>query len=344
MRLAVLVNDVVTESPMYTTTALIRTARARGHEVFILGVEDLVHDSGHVCAWAREAPEPTDTAEAFMAAVREQDRTRRRRITIDDFDVLLLRNNPYDDLPSRPWAAQVGLIFGQEAQRHGVIVLNDPVGLSGATSKLYLEHFPSDIRPKGIVTRRPDDVREMMREHGAVVVKPLTGYGGRGVFVLRDGDDANFNQILEAVSGFGYVMVQEYLEEAQRGDVRLLLLDGRPLIRDGRLAAIRRIAASGDLRNNIKAGGRAEAVEVTDDLLRIAELARPRLTQDGMWLVGLDVVGDKVLEVNVFSTGGVVGATRLYGVDFASSVIESLERKVAHAARGPVDNRVLACV
>lgn len=342
MRIGFLINDVATELPSYATVALIRAAKRRSHHAYVIGTGDFVYERGRVCAWAREAPDAGDSPEAFLAALRSESPA--ARVTVDDFDVLLLRNNPYDDLPERPWAAQVGLVFGNEAKRHGVLVLNDPEGLAHALNKLYLEQFPAAMRPATLVTRHPEDVRSFQREHGTVVVKPLNGSGGRSVFVVRADDADNFHQIVEAVGAYGYLVVQEYLPAAREGDVRLLLLNGRLLERDGRVAAMRRVSGNGDLRNNVAAGGTVKPVNVDDTMRGLAELARPRLIQDGMWLVGLDVVGDKVMEINVFSPGGLVSTSAFAGVDFASIAIEDLERKIAHASQGKFDNRLLACL
>ncbi len=342
MKLGALVNDLATEKPGYTTVALLRAARRHSHEVYVLSTEDFAYERGRLAAWAHEAPDACDSPEAFLAALRDPARV--ARITIDELDVLLLRNNPADDLPQRPWAAQAGLVFGDEAQRHGVLVLNDPSGLTHALSKLYLERFPAAMRPESIVTRHTEDVRAFARQHGTVVVKPINGSGGRSVFVLRADDADNFNQIVEAARAYGYLVVQEYLPAAREGDVRMLLLNGRPLEKSGKIAAFRRVAANGDLRNNVTAGGRVKPVNVSDTMISLAELARPRLIEDGMWLVGLDIVGDRVLEVNVFSPGGLVGAGGLYEVDYASLVVADLERKIAHAKRAQFDNRLLACL
>lgn len=343
MRIGVLINDVETEKSSYTSVALMRAARRRSHHVYVIGTGDFVYERGLVCAWAREAPDAGACAEEFLTTLRS-DAARSHRVTVDDLDVLLLRNNPYDDLPERPWAAQVGLVFGDEAKHHGVLVLNDPHGLAHALNKLYLERFPASMRPASLVTRHVEDVRAFVRELGTAVVKPLNGSGGRSVFVLRAGEADNFNQILEAVSVHGYLVVQEYLPKAREGDVRLFLMNGRLLEKDGKIAAMRRVSSQGDLRNNVKVGGVVKPVNVDDSMRALAELARPRLIQDGMWLVGLDVVGDKVMEVNVFSPGGLISTSAFTGIDFPSLVIEDLERKIAHASQAKFDNQLLACL
>jgi glutathione synthase len=345
VRIGVLVNDVARERSSYTTVALLRAARRHAHRVFVIGVGDFVYEAGRIAAWAREAPDAGESPEAFVEALRASPPV---RSTVGDLDVLLLRNNPYDDLEERPWAAQAGLVFGEEAKRCGVLVLNDPAGLAHALNKLYLERFPAALRPASIVTRHAEDVRVFAAAHGTIVVKPLNGSGGRGVFIVRPEDDANFNQILEAVGAHGYVVAQEYVPEAREGDVRLLLLNGRPLEKDGKIAAMGRVSAKGDLRHNVSAGASVKPVNVSACMLELAELARPRLIEDGMFLVGLDIVGSdtraKVLEVNVFSPGGLVSASAFSGVDYAAVLVEDLERKVAHASHDHFDNRLLACL
>jgi glutathione synthase len=325
MNIAILVNRIETETPRYTTTALARAARARGHEVFELGATDFMCGRS-LEAWAHRAPEPCETGREFLAKL--EDESSAARACLDDCSVLLLRNNPYDEMVERPWAAHVGLVFGEEAQRRGVVVLNDPIALTRAMTKLYLDRFPEEVRMPSIITRHAEDVRAFAKEHGTIVLKPLYGSGGRGVFIQRADEHDNANQIFEAVSAFGYVLAQAYLPEAREGDVRLLMLNGRVLEGGGKIAAFRRKASNGDLRNNVTAGGHTEAIEDEAPLRRIADIVGPQLAKDGIWLAGIDVVGDKVLEINVWSPGGVLGASKFAGVDFATMLVEDLERRV----------------
>ena len=178
------------------------------------------------------------------------------------------------------------------------------------------------------------------------MLKPLQGSGGSGVFVVNSDESPNLNQIIEAIARDGYVVVQEFLEEAKNGDVRMFLMNGRPLTVDGEYAAFRRRNSEGDVRSNMSAGGKAEKAKVTDEMLHMVELVRPKLVADGMFLVGLDIVGDKLMEVNVFSPGGLGSCQALYDVDFAPAIIADLERKVdvrQHYA-GRMDNANLATI
>src|SRR5690606_15405432 len=146
------------------------------------------------------------------------------------------------------------------------------------------------------------------------------GSGGKNVFLVKDGESANLNQITEVISSHGYVVVQEYLPDAVNGDVRLFLMNEVPLTAGGRCAALRRVNTDGDMRSNIHAGGEPRPVEVTADMLSIVETVRPKLIKDGMFLVGLDIVGDKLMEVNVFSPGGLHTMSGMYDVDFFTPV------------------------
>jgi glutathione synthase len=174
-------------------------------------------------------------------------------------------------------------------------------------------------------------------EGGSAVLKPLQGSGGTNVFLVTPAEMANLNQMIEAVSRDGYVIAQEYLPAARNGDTRLFLMNGVPLQVGGKYAAFRRVSAGSDVRSNLRAGGTIGKAEVTDDMLRLAEVVRPRLTRDGMFLVGLDIVGDKLMEINVFSPGGLGSAGKLEEVDFTTAIIESLERKVSYRAHAPED-------
>ncbi len=142
----------------------------------------------------------------------------------------------------------------------------------------------------------------------------------------------------------GYVVTQEYLPAAADGDLRMFLLNGEPLTCEGKYAAIHRKSSGKDMRSNLHTGGKVKKASVTKAALKLAALVRPKLIRDGMFLVGLDIAGDKLMEINVFSPGGLFSANETQGVNFGAVVIESIERKVASRASNPVPftNRELA--
>jgi glutathione synthase len=329
MKMGFLVNDVMTEQAGFTTTRLACEAVNRGHEVSVFGVGDLAYDPDEFI----RARVRTTTKKSFRShetCLRElQGKAAiRKRVTVDELDVLMLRNVPSDDYLARPWASTAAAEFGRLAMRHGVIVVNDPNGLAKANSKMYFQLFPEEVRPRTLVTRDRNELKAFSREEGTIVLKPLQGSGGTSVFLVRPDDMPNLNQMIDAVSRDGFVIAQEYLPAAQDGDIRLFMMNGRPLRVKGKYAAFRRHREGGDMRSNIHAGGKLAPAEITGTALRIAEIVRPKLVQDGMFLVGLDIVGDKLMEINVFSPGGLGSAQRFTKVNFSRYVIEALERKV----------------
>jgi len=330
MRIGFVVNQVATEKPEYTTTRLALAATRREHETWLMGVEDFAHEPGGVvAARARTSPgKRYKSLETFLEAVRGDDGAE-EQIRVDELDVLLMRNDPAEDAVDRPWAVTSGVLFGQLALTRGVLVVNDPCSLANATNKTYFQHFPEAARPRTLISRDFDAIQSFVDDAGGeAVLKPLQGSGGSSVFVVSDEESPNLHQIVETILRDGYVVAQERLPDAE-SDVRLFLMNGAPLQCDGAYAAIRRVNESADPRSNMHAGGTAEPVEVTDEMLALAELARPKLRADGMFLVGLDIASGKLMEINVFSPGGLGSAQRVSGVDFAAAVIDDLERKVA---------------
>lgn len=346
MKIGLVCNDIATEEASYTTTRLGLSALELGHDVCLMGVGDFADDpDGHVRAWARVPSRKGYRTTTTYLADLQHDKAKLERVTVDELDVLMLRNDPAAELGKRPWAQSAGFLFGQRAAARGVVVVNDPHALAAASSKLYFEYFPEAVRPRSLISRNPDDLKKFVEEEGGrACLKPLQGSGGTNVFVLDPKTAGNLNQIIEVVTRDGYAIAQEYLPAAKHGDTRFFLMNGDPLIVDGHYCAFRRISAKGDVRSNLHAGGRLAKARVTDEMLALAAMVRPRLIADGMFLVGLDIVGTKLMEINVFSPGGLGSAAKFEKVDFSHAVIEALERKVetrAHA-HGALSNRQLA--
>ena len=329
MKIGFVVNDVMTEEAGFTTTRLAHEAHKQGHEAYVLGVGDLAYDPDeHIRARARTVPaKKYGTQEAFLRDLQGA-KAAKQRVTVDELDVLMLRNVPSDDYLKRPWASAIASEFGRVAMRHGVIVVNDPNGLAKASTKMYFQLFPEEVRPRTLITRDRDEIKAFAREEGRCVLKPLQGSGGASVFLVQESDIPNLNQMIDAVSRDGFVICQEYLPAAEEGDMRLFVMNGRPLQVKGKYAAFRRVRGGGDMRSNIHAGGKLAPAEITEKDLKIAEIVRPKLVQDGMFLVGLDIVGDKLMEINVFSPGGLGSAQKFTKINFNQYVIHALERKV----------------
>ncbi|MCZ4089167.1 glutathione synthase [Sinorhizobium psoraleae] len=346
MRIAFFVNSIEGEATYYTTTWLALAALARGHDVCYVMPGDFVlrsDDSLLARATTLHGPKPKKP-ETLLNALKDE-RAKIRTIDVNEIDVLFLRNDPSEDAERRSWAAYAGVNFGRLAVDRGVIVVNDPTGLAAAQNKLYFQGFPEVVRPTSLISRSIEEIRGFIDAHpDGVILKPLQGSGGKNVFKIGSREEANLNQIFEVASGEGYLIAQTYLPEATAGDVRLFLMNGRPLERDGVYAALRRVPAKGEVRSNIHASGTPEAATITPEILALAEKLRPKLMDDGMFLVGLDIVGDKILEINVFSPGTLPEIAGLCGVDFSEDIIIALENKlsVRQLYAGTLSNRTLA--
>ena len=327
MRLAFFVNDVATEIDEYTTTRLARAAARRGHEVWYVGLGDveLGQCDGQLMARAHAAEfDNDDTLESFMERIKGCEV---ERVVMDDLDALFLRNESIDDLHERSWASPLGVVFGQMLKARGVTVVNDPTSLMRATSKFYLEEFPEKIRPRSLVTRDPEAIERFVSEVGHCVVKPLYGAKGRNVFMIEDETETNLAQMTEAVLADGYAIVQEFVDGGEDGDARIFLLEGQILERNGKLAAFRRVPMGNDPRANISTGGRSVPLEIGEVERGIVEAMSNKLVADGLYFVGIDVIGGKVVEINAESPGGMQSIERLYEIDVCPTVIEALERR-----------------
>ena len=328
MKIGFVVNDVMTEEAGFTTIRLACEAVNQGHEAFVFGVGDVAYDPDEfVRARARTVSRKSYKSHETFLKELQGPKAVKHRVTVDELDVLMLRNVPSDDFIKRPWATNTATEFGRVAMRHGVIVVNDPNGLAKACSKMYFQLFPEEVRPKTLITRDRAELKAFAQEQGRIVLKPMQGSGGAAVFLVRPEDVPNLNQMIDAVSRDGFVIAQEYLSAAEEGDTRLFIMNGRPLRVKGKYAAFRRVRSGGDMRSNIHAGGKLAPAEISREALSIAETVRPKLVQDGMFLVGLDIVGDKLMEINVFSPGGLGSAQKFTKINFTRYVIEALERK-----------------
>lgn len=329
MRVCFIVNNVRTQRSTYTTLHLAFAAHRRGHDVAFVSVDALsIGDDNLVLGQVvRARAGRMKTVSAYAKGMVDES-ARRETARLNDFDVVFLRNNPQmgDSAPDR---FNPAIEFGRRLKQAGVMVVNDPDGLARAGSKMYLAGFPSEIRPKTLITRSVERVRAFLRDlDDAAIIKPLHGFGGENVFYVGRGQTANLAQMISTVRSEGYVIVQEYLPAVAKGDKRVLLLGGVP-VRVGDVdAAYRRMRPRDDIRNNMHIGGTRKPGPLTDVERTVCDLVRPRLVADGLYFVGLDLVGDKILEINVFAPGGIHNINELYDVDVGTQVVRDLERKV----------------
>jgi len=291
-----------------TTFAFIEAAQARGHESLHCGPADLGIRGGKTYARVRgvsthaQAPRITLDGEP-------------RDVVLETTDAIFIRKDPPFD------RAYSYLTLLLEHARGGPVIVNDPRGLRDANEKLYAINF-SEFTPTTIVTSDRDSILAFMNEHERAVIKPLDGAGGSGVLMLNAGDK-NARAIVDVISHEGkrLVMVQEFLPAVTAGDKRILLLDGEPL------GAINRVPRADDLRSNIHVGGSVVPCDISAREHEMIKKIAPRLRADGLIFVGLDVIGERLTEVNVTSPTGIQELGRHTSSKPSEKVIAWVENK-----------------
>jgi glutathione synthase len=304
-----------------TTLAFMREASLRGHEVLHTRAEWLWVEHGRPQARlhpARALASPAAPAgtPAFTLGETGID------TPLDALDAVFVRTDPpFDQIYLR--ATQILSLCAAGKP----FVLNDPAGLRAANEHLYALHFP-ELTPRSLVSADRARLREFaFAARKGIVVKPIDGHGGMGVFWVRHGDP-NAGSILDTLTREGRdpILAQEYIEAVAEGDKRVLLLDGEPI------GALNRLPAPGELRANLHVGARPLRAEITERDREIARALAPRLEADGLWFTGLDVIGGLLTEVNVTSPTGVADIERLTGENLSARVLDFVESRARSAA------------
>jgi len=242
-------------------------------------------------------------------------------------DLVWIQTNPAHD--PRSWAHDGAFVILALAKRQGVRVVNDPETLLRAGSKIYLSSLPEAVRPQTLVSADPEEILAFVYALGGrAVLEPAGGTRGSDVLLVTAESRFNLRQIVDVVTRGGFAMAQAFVPEAAAGDVRVLLMNGAPLQAGGAAAVVRRLPGGGEFRSNVAAGGTATAAVLTERIREVCALVGPTLARDGLFLVGLDLIGPVIVEANVFSPEGLPDAGRLQGVDFLTPVIEGLEHLV----------------
>ncbi len=291
-----------------TTYVLMLETQARGHEVWYMELKDMFVKN----------TVPTCNATQLTLSRGEDYYTKGAEETmrLDSFDVIWMRKDP----PFNPDYIYSTYILSLVDESRSLVV-NKPSGIRESNEKLYTLYFP-DIIPDSLVTKDPDELRSFLTEVGGeIVVKPLDGHGGEGVFYIREGDK-NQNVIIESITNFGteYVMAQKFIEKVSEGDKRIILLNGEPLG-----AVLRVPKPGGEFRCNFHSGGSPSKSMLTDRDLEICRTIAPRLRQDGLYFVGIDVIGGYVTEINTTSPTGVQEINNLNGEKIETQVIDFID-------------------
>ncbi len=296
-----------------TTFSMMREAAARGHALMACGPQDLRWQKGEpVTAFVRDITLTGDAHDWYRAA---QEPPHERPQPLRDVDAVLMRKDPPFD--SEYFYATHLL---EQAEREGARVFNRPRALRDHPEKLAILEFPDLIGPT-LVTRDAGDIRAFHAEHRDIILKPLDGMGGMGIFRVRE-DGLNLGSITETLNKFGTqtVMVQRFLPEIAQGDKRILVIGGEPVP-----YSLARIPQGSEVRGNLAAGGKGVAQPLSARDREIAEALGPVLKARGLLLVGLDVIGDCLTEINVTSPTGFQEITQQAGYDVAKRYVDALE-------------------
>ena len=291
-----------------TTFALSLEAQRRGHALYHYTPDRLSMDGGKV--YARVEPMTVRDEKGNHFSLGEPKRT-----DLSTMDVVLLRQDPPFDMN------YITTTHILERIHPGTLVVNDPAWVRNSPEKIFVTEFP-DLMPETLVTRDAAEVAAFRKQHGDIIVKPLYGNGGAGIFHLRE-DDRNLASLLEMFSQMFRepFIVQRYLKDVRKGDKRIILIEGEPV------GAINRVPAEHDSRSNMHVGGRAEAAGLTEREREICARIGPSLRERGFVLVGIDVIGDHMTEINVTSPTGVREVKRFGGADIAALFWDAVETR-----------------
>ena len=289
---------------------LAEEAQNRGHSLFYYSPDQLAYQEGRITARGRDLEVRREQgAHAILGDMRE--------VELSDFDVVWLRQDPPFDMH---YITSTHLLDRLTPE---VLVVNDPFWVRNYPEKLLVLDFP-DLTPPTTIARDLDTIKAFKQKHGDVILKPLYGNGGAGVFRL-DAADRNLTSLHELFTGFSRepLIVQKFLPDVSNGDKRVILVDGEPV------GAINRVPAAGETRSNMHVGGRPEKIGLSERDLEICAAIGPLLKEKGQIFVGIDVIGDYLTEINVTSPTGIQELERFDGVNIAEKIWEAIETRRA---------------
>jgi len=289
--------------------ALIEEAQARGFEVLHYSPKDLSFLDGKVTARVRSLKVRRIVGDHFTLGAEA-------KVDLSTMDVVLLRQDPPFDM------AYITTTHILEHIQATTLVVNDPVAVRNAPEKLYATHFDG-LMPPTLITHNRDDILAFRVAHKDIILKPLYGNGGAGVFHVTPGDE-NLNSLIETFTTFYRepMIVQKYLPEIRQGDKRIILIDGEVA------GALNRVPAEGEARSNLHVGGRPEASTLTKREQEICAAIGPDLKKQGLLFVGIDVIGHWLTEINVTSPTGIQEIARFDGTNLAGLIWDAIERRL----------------
>ncbi|MFP5272918.1 glutathione synthase [Coleofasciculus sp.] len=323
MKFAFIIDPLSKLNPSHdTSVALMEAAQALGHEVWVTQAQKLTVVNNQ--AWAnleKVQLTPAELVEGrWVVSERWYAISDTVSFPLEEMDAVFMRTDPPVTIPYLYATYILDYINPKKTQ-----LINTPTGLRRANEKMYALQF-KEVIPETIVSQDKLTIQKFVAKKGAAVLKPLGGKAGEGILFLEAGD-RNFNSLVEISTKWGHepVMVQTYLPAAKEGDKRIILLNGDPL------GAVNRIPTGSEFRGNMAVGGRVAATEITPQEQKICALLKPKLQQDGLYFVGIDVIGGYLTEVNVTSPTGIREIDQLNGTCLGKDVIAWVEqRKLTH--------------
>jgi len=299
-----------------SSVAMMEAAQQLGHQVWITQADQLSVIGGK--AWAMASPvrlEPVELIEGRWIAKNPWFTVDASRLLcLEETNAVFMRTDPPVTI-----AYLYATYILDAIDPAKTLVVNRPSGIRTANEKMYALQF-TDVMPETIVSQDKQVIRRFVEQHGAAVIKPLGGKAGEGILFINP-DDRNFNSLIEiSTLGRTPIMVQAYLPAAKEGDKRIILLNGEPI------GAVNRVPTGKEFRGNMAVGGKADKAQITDREHLICERVAPALRRDGLYFVGIDVIGGYLTEVNVTSPTGIREVDRLDGVQLGQRVIEWVER------------------
>lgn len=293
-----------------STFRLAEEAQARGHRLFYYTPDQISYRAGRVMARGLPLTVQRKKGDHFRFGDLQD-------VDLSEYDVVWLRQDPPFDMSYITTTHLLDMIHPQ------TLVVNDPFWVRNYPEKLLVLSFP-DLTPPTMIARDLETLKEFRAEHGDVILKPLYGNGGAGVFKLHQAD-ANLASLHELFSAMNRepLIIQKFLPAVSNGDKRVILVDGEPV------GAINRVPAAGETRSNMHVGGRPEKVELTDRDREICAAIGPLLKEKGQIFVGIDVIGDWLTEINVTSPTGIQELERFNGTNVAEKIWQAIEAKRA---------------
>ncbi|MBE7635786.1 glutathione synthase [Sneathiella sp. P13V-1] len=292
-----------------STFVLALEAQARGYKLYHYGPQDLSFLDGEVIATARPLEVRREHGNHYTLGDAE-------RINLADTDVVLMRQDPPFDM------SYITATHLLERVHPKTLVVNDPVSVRNAPEKIFVTHFDG-VLPPTLISSNLEEMKAFREEHKDIIIKPLYGNGGAGVFHLKPGDE-NLTVIHELFNEFYRepMIIQKYLPEVRNGDKRIILVDGKPV------GAINRVPQEGESRSNMHVGGQALKTELTPREQEICDIIGPSLKEQGLIFVGIDVIGDYMTEINVTSPTGIQEINRYDGVKLEAEIWDCIEAKL----------------